>query len=492
MSGYKPDLQLAFTRGLLQNLDVGEKKYMFTQQFFIEGLGCASYIVGCEAKGIAAIIDPDRDVQKYLDVAQNRGLKITHIIETHLHADHVSGNSELAARTGAEIYLHETSGAEFPHKKVKHDDVIELGNIRLNVLHTPGHTPESITLLVTDTTRAEEPWLALTGDTLFVGDIGRPDLVGVEAARGLAGDMHESLNEKLLPLNDSLLIYPGHGAGSLCGKSIGSMRSSTLGFERKYNSALAPRERDEFVDFATSGLPEQPGNHTRIKSMNRKGVKPLGKVEANPLTIQESIPFFQRGAGMLDTRSKEEFVQAHVPGAVHLEADDQLSNRIGFVFPPDAPMVLVLKDAAQYEQVVYSLARVGYENVVGYLAEGLDVWERMGLPLTAGDVKNIEPVELSNLLKSCSNGDCPKVVDVREPWEYKQGHVPGAVLMPLGQLSARISELDPEHPVAVICASGNRSQSAAALLGQKGFKTVYNVVGGTGAWLYSGLEIERN
>jgi len=465
---------------------------MFTQQFFVEGLGCASYIVGCEAKGIAAVVDPDREVQKYLDVANGRGLTITHIIETHLHADHVSGNTDLAARTGADIYVHEASGAEYPHKTLKHDDVIELGNIRMRALHTPGHTPESITLLVSDTTRAEEPWLALTGDTLFVGDIGRPDLVGVEAARGLANNMYDSIFEKILPLNDSLLIYPGHGAGSLCGKSIGSMKSSTLGFERKYNLSLSPRQRDEFVEFATSGLPEQPGNHTRIKAMNRKGPKPLGNVEKRPLTIREAIPHFQRGAGLLDTRSKEEYVKAHILGSVHLEADLQLSNRIGYVFPPDVPVILLLADASQYEQVVYSLARVGYDNVVGYLAESLDAWQKMGLPITAGDVKEVEPFELDRLIKSCTNGDCPVVVDVREPWEYRQGHVPGAILIPLGQLSSRAGELDPERPVAVICASGNRSQSAAALLGQKGFKTIYNVSGGTGAWMYSGLELEYN
>ena len=464
---------------------------MYTQQFFVEGLGCASYIVGCEAKGVAAVIDPDREVQKYLDVAASRGLKITHIIETHLHADHVSGNTDLAARTGADIYVQEASGAEFAHKSLKHEDVIELGNIRLKVLHTPGHTPESITLLVSDTTRAEEPWLALTGDTLFVGDMGRPDLVGLEAARGLADHMYDTLTQKILPLNDSLMIYPGHGAGSLCGKSIGSMKSTTLGFERKYNPALSPREREEFVEYAVSGLPEQPGNHTRIKAVNRKGPQPLGVVEQRPITIRESIPHFQRGTGLLDTRSKEAYVQAHIPGSVHLEADAQLSNRIGFVFPPDVPVILLLSDPSEYEQVVYSLARVGYDNVVGYLSEGLDVWEKMGLPLTAGDIKDLEPRELHQLLQSCTNGDCPVVVDVREPWEYRQGHVPGAILIPLGQLSARLIELNPEHPVAVICASGNRSQSAAALLGQKGFKTVYNIAGGTGAWMYNGLEVER-
>jgi len=463
---------------------------MFTQQFFVEGLGCASYIVGCEAQGIAAVIDPDRNVQKYLDVAQSRGLKITHIIETHLHADHISGNTDLAERTSADIYVHEASGAEYAHKPLHHDDVIELGNIRMRVVHTPGHTPESITLLVSDTTRAEEPWLALTGDTLFVGDIGRPDLVGIEAARGLAEDMYKSLFEKILLLEDSLLIYPGHGAGSLCGKSIGAMRSTTLGFERKYNPALAPRERDEFVDFDTSGLPEQPGNHKRIKAMNRKGPRPLGDVELLPLSIQDAIPHFQRGAGLLDTRSKETYVQAHVPGSVHLEADSQLSNRIGFVFPPRVPVILLLSDPSEYEQVVYSLARVGYDNVVGYLAEGLDVWEKMGLPLISGDIQDVEPVELHQILETCVNGNCPEIVDVREPWEYQQGHVPGALLIPLGQLSMRVNELNPERPVAVICATGNRSQSAAALLGQKGFKTIYNVTGGTSAWKYNGLELE--
>jgi hydroxyacylglutathione hydrolase len=462
---------------------------MYSQQFFIDGLGCASYIVGCEAKSVAAIIDPDRDVQKYLDAAASRGLTITHIIETHLHADHVSGNSDLAARTGAQIYVHEASGAEFPHQAVRDGDVLELGNLRLKVIHTPGHTPESITLLVSDTTRSEQPWLALTGDTLFVGDMGRPDLVGAEAANGLASDMYHTMYEKILPLNDGLLIYPGHGAGSLCGKSIGSMRSTTLGYERISNPALAPRSKEEFVQYAVSDLPEQPGNHTRIKTMNRKGVKVLGDVAPSPLSIKEALPYFQRGAGLLDTRSKDAYVQAHVPGSVHLEADDQLSNRIGFVFPPDAPMILLLSDASEYQRVVYSLARVGYENVVGYIAEGLDVWQRMGLPLAAGDVKDIEPQELQDLLQSDAR---PVVVDVREPWEYKQGHVPGAILMPLGQLASLVGELDTEKPVAVICASGSRSQSAAALLGQKGFKTIYNVVGGTGAWKYSNLPLARD
>ena len=368
--------------------------------------------------------------------------------------------------------------------------MLQVGNVRLEVRHTPGHTPESITLLVTDTTRAPEAWMAMTGDTRFVGDVGRPDLVGVEAARELAGQMPDSLPQQLLPLDDGLLIYPGHGAGSLCGKSIGSMRSTTLGFERRHNPALAPRSRDEFIEFATSDLPEQPGNHQRIKAMNRRGPKPLGEVAPRPLTIREAIPHFQRGAALLDTRPKPEYVQAHVPGSMHVEADDQLSNRIGFVLPPDVPLILLVSDEAAYRRVVYSLARVGYENVVGYLAQSLEDWEAMGLPIASGDIKDIEPAELDQLLHS-ANGDRPIVLDVREPWEYRQGHVPGAKLIPLGELIARVDELDPSAPVAVICAHGNRSQSGAALLGQKGFKMIYNVAGGTGAWARLGLPLER-
>lgn len=463
---------------------------MYVEQFFVEGLGCASYLVGCEGAGVAAVVDPDRDVQRYVDAAAARGLSITHIIETHLHADHVSGNTDLAARTGAHIYVHEASGAAFEHTPIKAGDELHLGNVRIAVRHTPGHTPESVTLLVSDLTRADEPWMALTGDTLFVGDIGRPDLVGKEAARGLAEQMHATLHDEYLPLPDSLMIFPGHGAGSLCGKSIGSVRSTTLGFERRHNPALEPRSREDFVDFATRDLPEQPGNHSRIKAMNRRGPRPLGEIRPRPISITDALREFRRGVGLLDTRTKAEYVERHIPGAVHLPADDQLSNRIGFVLPPDAPLILLLSDPADYRRVVLSLARVGFENVVGYLAEDLDAWQALGLPTTSGDVQDIEPKALQALLDG-AEGERPLVIDVREPWEYAQGHVPGARLIPLGDLMARLGELDPAQPVAVICASGSRSQSAAALLGQKGFKTVYNVMGGTSRWLMADLALER-
>jgi hydroxyacylglutathione hydrolase len=462
---------------------------MYLEQFFIEGLGCASYLIGCEGAGVAAVVDPDRDVQKYVAAAEQRGIHITHIIETHLHADHVSGNTELVARTGAAIYVHEAAQAEFPHETLKGNDVLKLGNVELRVRFTPGHTPESITLLVVDTTRAAEPWMALTGDTLFVGDAGRPDLVGIEAARDLAGHMHDTLHNEYLTLDDGVMILPGHGAGSLCGKSIGAVLSTTMGFERKHNPALQVQGREAYIDFATSGLPEQPGNHKRIKQINRQGPRPLGEVKPHPLSIQEAVAQFRMGAALLDTRSKADFKARHIPGAVHLEADAQLSNRVGFVLPPDVPIILMLADPNDYRQVVYSLARVGYDKVIGYLGESLMTWEALGLPTTAGDIRDIQPPELQALLESDPS---PIVIDVRESWEFASGHVPGARLISLGEFSKRYSELDPHQPIALICASGSRSQSAAALLGQKGFETVYNVVGGTYNWMQFGLPLERN
>jgi glyoxylase-like metal-dependent hydrolase (beta-lactamase superfamily II)/rhodanese-related sulfurtransferase len=469
---------------------------MFIEQFFIDGLGCASYLVGCEGAGVAAVVDPDRAVGKYRDTAAARGVQITHIIETHLHADHVSGNTELKALTGADIYIHEAAGAGFAHKPLREGDVLELGNVRLAVRHTPGHTPESISLLVSDLTRAKEPWLALTGDTLLVGDIGRPDLVGVQTARGLASQMYDTIQHEILPLPDGIMVYPGHGAGSLCGKSIGAMRSTTIGFERRNNPSLFPQPREAFVEFAVAELPEQPANAGHIKDVNRRGPRPLGEIAPRSITIEQSIPLFHGGAALLDLRGKEAYTAEHIPGSLHLELDDQLSNRIGFTLPAATPIILLLGDRARpdqdaaYRQAVYALARAGFDRVLGYLSEGLDVWADYGLPTASGDIQDISPAELNSMLEK-GNGGRPVVLDVRESWEFAQGHVPGARLIPLGELAGRVAELDPNAPVAVICATGSRSQSAAALLGRQGFATIYNVAGGTMRWMRSGLPLER-
>ena len=473
---------------------------MYLEQFFVDGLGCASYLVGCESQGVAAVVDPDRDVQRYIDAAGRRGMRISHIVETHLHADHVSGNTDLAARTGAAIYIHEAAQATFGHEPLHDGDVLALGAVQIQVRATPGHTPESVTLLVSDSTRGSEPWMALTGDLLFVGDVGRPDLVGADAARNLAAHLHESLFDGILKLDDGLLIYPGHGAGSLCGRAIGSVRSTTLGFERRHNPALQVAEKDAFVEYMTTNLPEQPGNHQRIKAMNRRGPAALGEVGPVALSLEDAIPYFRQGAGLLDLRPKAAYIDEHAPGSVHLEADNQISNRAGFVLPPGQPLILLLDDEKAYREVVLALARVGYDKIVGYLEGGMRSWRAARLPVTSGDVEDIAPALLAGMLKEdAASGDggaaseaVPFVLDVREPWEFAQGHVPGAVNVPLGQLPARVGELNSQQPVAVICAHGNRSQSAAALLGQKGFKKVYNVLGGTVGWQRAGLEISLN
>jgi hydroxyacylglutathione hydrolase len=333
--------------------------------------------------------------------------------------------------------------------------------------------------------------LVLTGDLLFAGDVGRPDLTGKEAARGLAGELYDSLFGKLLALDDSLLVYPGHGAGSLCGRSIGSVRSTTLGYERRSNPALAVTEKERFMDYMTNDLPEQPGNHRATKALNRKGPQPLGEVRPKPLSTRESIPYFQRGAALLDTRPKSAYIEKHVPGSVHLEADNQLPNKVGFVLPPGQPVILLLDSPESFTPVVYSLARVGYDSVLGYLSEGIEGWEASGLPVSSGDTLNVNAQELNDLIAS-PYGSEPVVVDVREPWEYASGHIPGARLIPLGQLAERLGELDPSQAVALVCASGNRSLSAAALLGQKGFQKVYNLRNGMHGWMNAGLPVSRN
>lgn len=462
---------------------------MYVQQFTVDGLGCASYLIGCEVHGVAAVIDPDRDTRRYLDAVAARGARISHIIETHLHADHISGNTDLAARTGATICVHEAGRAEFPHAPMRDGDILELGTARLQVRHTPGHTPDSVTVLAADLRRSGEPWLAFTGDTLFVGDVGRPDLVGLDAARELAGHLYDSLFGRLLALPDSVLVYPGHGKGSLCGRSIGAMPTTTLGFERRFNPALRPRPKPGFVQFATDRLPEQPANHAWIKQANRRGPTPLGEVTPRAIPIGEALARLDQGAVLLDVRPRVEYVRAHIPGSVHLQADPQLSNRSGFVLPADAPVILLLDDHAAYSRVVLALARVGFEQVLGCLNGGLNAWQAMGLPLASGGVHDLSAEALRAML-GAGGGSAPVVLDVREPWEFEQGHVPGARLFPLGQLLERVRELDPARPTAVICETGNRSQSAAALLVHRGFAAVYNVSGGTAAWVRSGFPVE--
>jgi hydroxyacylglutathione hydrolase len=459
---------------------------MFFHQFFVEGLGCASYLIGCESQGVAAVIDPQRNVTGYLEHATRRGMKITHIIETHLHADHVSGNTELAARTGGRIYLHAACRAEFPHQPLLDGEIIQVGRINIQVLHTPGHTPDSILLLVSDTSRSPEPWLALTGDLLFVGDAGRPDLLGVKATRDLAGQLYTSLFEKIVPLNDGLLVYPGHGVGSLCGRSLGSVLSSSLGYEKRNNPALAIQGQPAFIEFMLHNLPEQPANHQRIKTINRRGAGILGQINPAQITLPEAIQLMHKGASILDTRSKEAYLHAHIPGSIHIPANEHLSNQVAYVLSPDLPAILLLESESSYAEVIYSLARVGYENVAGYLQGSIQSWQAAGLPVESDGIQDLMAAELNRKL---SRGEPLAVVDVREGWEFAQGHIREALHHPLGQFFDTEIRVDPHQAVAIICAIGNRSQVAATLLWKTGYTKVYNVLDGIAGWQNAGLDL---
>ncbi|NOX38830.1 MAG: MBL fold metallo-hydrolase [Calditrichaeota bacterium] len=462
---------------------------MIVQQFSIDTLGCQSYLVGCPSAGVAMVVDPDRDVEKYLDAARTHGLRITHIVETHLHADHVSGNTDLARRTGATIYLHEEANARFPHQPLKDGEVLRLGNVSVQVLHTPGHTPESITLVIHDLSRSDQPWLALTGDLLFVGDAGRPDLVNSQDAVRFAEQLYQSIHQKLASLPDGVVLYPGHGAGSLCGKGIGSLSVSSLGYERQSNPAFLHREKSAFVHYFTSELPEQPGNHQYIKRVNRDGPRPLGTIEPRSLTVQEAVPHLVRGAALVDTRSREAFIQRHAHRSIHLPLDEGISKRAGYVLEPGEAIVLLLEDPEDYSEVVLELARVGFDNILGYLEGGLQAWQAMGLPVNSGDIQEISVEELYQQLEQ---SESLQLVDVREPWEFAQAHVAGAILIPLGEIPHRLAELDPTKPVAVMCNSGNRSQAAAAVLGQHGFQKIYNVQGGILDWIQTGFPVNSH
>ena len=298
--------------------------------------------------------------------------------------------------------------------------------------------------------------MALTGDLLFVGDVGRPDLTGNDTAQTLAANLYDSLFRTAAEWPDHLVIYPAHGAGSLCGRSIAGVRVSSLGFERRYNPALAATDREQFIYANTHDLPEQPGNHTAIKATNRRGPAVLGEIAPQPLTLDQAIPYFRSGAGLLDVRAKAAYIQKHIPGSAHLEFGPQLSNRASFVLHPNQPQVMLLDDPAQYVEVVYALARVGYENVVGYLANGLAEWEAAGYPVSAGDIQDVQPAELQALLQS-PDGQAPLVIDVREPWEFAQGRIPGARLDSARAAGGAARRAQPTAP------SGSRVRSRQSL-----------------------------
>ncbi|HYU45728.1 MAG TPA: MBL fold metallo-hydrolase, partial [Terriglobales bacterium] len=441
---------------------------MFFEQFYLTCLAHASYMIGSGDE--AAVVDPQRDVDLYLKDAEEQHLKIRHIFETHLHADFVSGHKELAARTGARIYIGARAGAAFPHVPLTDELEVEMGSIRVRALETPGHTPESMCFVVIDENKSSQPWAVFTGDTLFIGDVGRPDLSRTHTPPQLAALLYDSLHQKLLTLPDATLVYPAHGAGSLCGRSMRAERSSTIGTERRTNYALQIASREEFVRQVTANLPARPDYFLEDAEINRSGATALTELSPlAPLTPAELQVLLDEGANVLDVRPSEQFAAGHVPGSIGIALSGQFASWAGGILGIHSKPILVADSDEQIEEARMRLARVGIEEVRGFLAGGVAAWQKAGMAVL--ETPQITVQELHERLRTGSVA----ALDVRREGEWRAGHIEQADWRALDSFPHELPALDRNQPIAVHCKSGYRSMIACSLLERAGHRNVINV-----------------
>lgn len=458
---------------------------MFFEQFYLTCLAHASYMIGSE--GGAAVVDPQRDVDIYLKAAAEQNLKILHIFETHLHADFVSGHKELAARTGAKIYIGAQANAGFPHVPLTDGFEVKMGAVRIRALETPGHTPESVCLVITDEEKSADGKTGqlsavLTGDTLFIGDVGRPDLSKTHTPKELAGLLYDSLHQKLLALPDAVLVYPAHGAGSLCGRSMRAERSSTIGTERLTNYALQIASREEFTAQLTRNLPARPEYFLEDAEINRSGAGTLTELPPLPALSPADVQALLQqntNANVLDVRPGDAFAAGHVPGSIGIALSGQFASWAGGILGIHSKPVLIGDTDEQIEEARLRLARVGIEDLRGYLAGGVAAWQKAGLPVTK--TAQISPQELNQ--KLCEGSlRALDVLDVRREGEWQAGHIPEVQCQALDTFPHGLPAVDRDHPVAVHCKSGYRSMIACSLLERAGHRNVINLAGGFDAW----------
>jgi glyoxylase-like metal-dependent hydrolase (beta-lactamase superfamily II)/rhodanese-related sulfurtransferase len=447
---------------------------MHFKQFYVGCLAHASYLIGDQ--GEAVVVDPSRDIEMYEAEARANGLAIRWVLETHLHADFVSGHRELAAATGATIGIGARAGAAYPHRALHEGDEIRVGDVRLRALETPGHTPEHLSYLVFEHAGDPAPWAVLTGDTLFVGDVGRVDILSSRLpVSELAGLMYDSLHGKLLKLPDTTRVYPAHGAGSLCGKNIGRESWSTIGQQRMMNPALREMSRDAFVAEITRDVPETPVYFLHSRDMNQAGPSLLAGRDLPP-SIGPAAFSEAAGAGaiVLDTRPSADYCRAHIPRSLHVGLDGQYASWVGTLARPEDRLLMVTEPGRE-EEAVLRLARVGYENVLGVLAGGLEAWKKAGLR-----VASVRSEDLAAAMETPvgARQSSRAVLDVRRPGEWNDGHIEGATHIPLSELPARAKELDAQREWLVVCASGYRSVIGASVLERAGFPRVVNAAGG--------------
>ena len=459
---------------------------MYFKQFYLGCLAHASYLIG--SNGEAAVVDPQRDVDQYIEEAARQKFTIKHVIETHLHADFVSGHRELAKRTGAKIYFGSKAQARFEHVPVKDGDEITFGSVKLRFLETPGHTPESICIVVFDQEQSESPAAVLTGDTMFIGDVGRPDLLGATMSpQQLAGMLYDSLHQKLLTLPDEVKVFPAHGAGSMCGRNISNETSSTIGEQRKFNYALRPMPREEFIDMMTTDLPEAPAYFGQDAQLNREGPMTLDELPPlKELAPSDVMKLREEGAAILDTRSADQYGTGHIPGSLNIGLGGQFATWAGTLIPLKTSIVLVAEDPERVQEARLRLARVGHEHVVGFLGGGILSWHQANLPLAT-----TEQISVDELERRINEGITEQLVDVRRPGEWTSGHIKQAVHIPLNKLRENAGRLNPDKRIIAICAGGYRSSAATSVLEQQGFLQITNVVGGMNAWTKANLEVVK-
>ncbi len=457
---------------------------MFIQQFFLKGIAHSSYLLG--GAKTCGVVDPSRDVQRYIDAAEQMGMTITHILETHLHADFVSGHLDLAEKTGASIYAPASAKCSFSHTAVSEGDTFTIDDMDITVCETPGHTPEHISYVVADRTRGEQPAAVFCGDTLFVGDVGRPDLFPGRAQE-LAEKLYVSLHEKLLTLPDFCEVYPAHGAGSLCGRAMGAKRMSTIGYERLYNSALNIKNKQEFIQSLTENMPAAPDHFRRCSALNGKGpalVRELpGLAPFTPAAFKERL--HKDGCVVLDTRTFDAFGGFHIPGSYHIDFRGNFATFAGWIIPPDADILLVSDSPEQAAEAAVWLRRVGLDRAAGYLKGGVLEWAKAGLPTS-----HIEQLSVEELRHMATGGQAMTLIDVRAPAEYDGHHIENAVNIPVQDLRERHAEIDKNTDVVLMCSTGMRSSMAASLLRMRGFGRVYSVTGGMSGYSAAGYAPE--
>jgi hydroxyacylglutathione hydrolase len=455
---------------------------MILKQYYLGCLAHASYLIADEASGEAAVVDPQRDIDQYVVDAAELGCHIGHVFLTHMHADFIAGHLELRDREGAAIYLGAQASAEYEFTPMADGDQVALGDVLLEVLETPGHSPESISILVYDPEHGvNKPYAVLTGDTLFIGDVGRPDLrasLGWSADR-LASMLFDSLRDKLLPLPDETLVYPAHGAGSLCGKNLSTDTVSTLGVQRAYNYALQPMSRERFIEIVTADQPDTPAYFTYDAVLNSRERPTLDEAlerELQPLSVAQLLAIVDDGGQLLDTRDPVEFEGAHLEGALNIGLGGSFATWCGTLLDPERAVVVIAEPQREVEAAT-RLGRIGFDTVAGYLVGGMQQLE--DAPQL---VERIERITAGSLAEQLDSAQPPVVIDVRNPGEWGASHIDGAVNMPLSQLAGRIDELPRDRKLIVYCASGYRSGVAVSLLRREGLTEVANLVGGLGAW----------